>query len=571
METLKPAHEAQQRARRAAPDQFHVGLGKLPTVMSRLGYSGFKSRGQQEAVYNLLLGRDTVCILPTGGGKTAVALIPALCLGWRVLIFSPLKALMQDMVKNLSGMGCRAAAVNSSQSPAENNMIFREWAAGNVDVLLVAPERIHSEYFWEVIGRTVPDLVVVDEAHVGSEWSDSFRPEYARLGAVIDKVQPKLVLALTATAPRPVMRDIQRLYGLHHADLIVDMPRRDNLILSSSGLFARNAILDRIKAPSKRPAIVYCSTQKNVEMYFQLFDRALDERAAPYHGGMQDNQRQANLNDFLRGRVTTMFATNAFGMGVDKADIRSVIHADIPPSLENLAQEIGRGGRDGKPCQCHLFLHEEGIRIHEFLNDQTYPETENFWPVFQYIWNESQKGTQLVKRTAQEIGDAVGIKHTIVQSVMLALVSIGAFERSNETNSPYRFSNIDWVALSAHNAKVAEALRGVMGRDPMSPQVMTAGKDALHAALKKVTGKRLVREAQSLLGTLQAKGFFAVEFPFRGATTRVVNPDAFFSYDWDVWERKRAVVRRKLREVREYAETPDEEKHAFLDAYFLMQ
>ena len=216
------------RERTSEVDKYTEALEKLPVVIEELGFEELK-KGQDEAIHNLLMGRDTICFLPTGGGKSAIYQIPTRCRDWKTLIFCPLISLMQDQVESLWKAGYRANQITSGQSSSENDNAMCEWERGDLDFLLIAPERLGNERFQQIVSRVRPNLVVVDEAHCISQWVDSFRPDYQRIGDFVEEHCPDAILALTATATDDVEKDIRNQLGIPKADRVIFYPSRDNL------------------------------------------------------------------------------------------------------------------------------------------------------------------------------------------------------------------------------------------------------------------------------------------------------------------------------------------------------
>ncbi len=319
------------------------------------GHTGFRE-GQQRVIETLLQGRHALAIFPTGAGKSLCYQLPALILDGLTIVVSPLIALMKDQVDNLRRRGIDAARLDSTLSADENAHVLGAISSGAIKLLYVAPERFSSEAFLARIRKTPPCLLAIDEAHCISEWGHNFRPDYLRLAALAKKLRIPRVLALTATATPAVAREVRRGFGIRLADCVTTSFHRRNLsihVTPATDPERMDLLVDRLRNKSNHPAIVYVTLQHTAErVAAALKSRGFSARA--YHAGMADEVRATAQDDFMNGRCDIIVATIAFGMGIDKADIRSVIHFNLPKTLENYQQEIGRAGRDGHPSHCEM-------------------------------------------------------------------------------------------------------------------------------------------------------------------------------------------------------------------------
>jgi ATP-dependent DNA helicase RecQ len=327
----------------------------LAELRTRFGHGEFRE-GQEAVVRALLAGEPALALFPTGAGKSLCYQLPAVLLEGTALVISPLIALMKDQVDALRARGVAAARLDSSLTAEETQQVNADLRAGMLKLLYVAPERLSGEAFLNRLRRVRISLVAIDEAHCISEWGHNFRPEYLRLARVMGELGLGPVLALTATATPEVARDICRAFGITGERHVQTSFRRSNLHLRVTPCAAadRLALLTRRLGSAKvRPAVVYVTFQKTAEeVAAQLAAAGL--RARAYHAGMGSEERDATQEAFMRGECEVIVATIAFGMGIDKADIRSVIHFNLPKTLENYQQEIGRAGRDGQPALCEL-------------------------------------------------------------------------------------------------------------------------------------------------------------------------------------------------------------------------
>jgi ATP-dependent DNA helicase RecQ len=327
----------------------------LAELHTRFGHEEFRE-GQEPVVRALLAGESALALFPTGAGKSLCYQLPAVLLEGTALVISPLIALMKDQVDALRARGIAAARLDSSLAAEETQRVVADLRDGKLKLLYVAPERLSGEMFLNRLRRVRISLVAIDEAHCISEWGHNFRPEYLRLTRVVEALGLRPVLALTATATPEVARDIRRAFGIAGERHVQTSFRRGNLHLRVTPCAARDrlALLGRRLGSAKvRPAVVYVTFQKTAEEVAAQLG-AMGFRARAYHAGQESGERVATQEAFMRGECEVIVATIAFGMGIDKADIRCVIHFNLPKTLENYQQEIGRAGRDGQPALCEL-------------------------------------------------------------------------------------------------------------------------------------------------------------------------------------------------------------------------
>ncbi len=324
-------------------------------LRTHFGHEAFRE-GQEAVVRALLAGESALAIFPTGAGKSLCYQLPAVLREGTALVVSPLIALMKDQVDALRARGVAAARLDSSLTAEGTQQVYADLRAGKLKLLYVAPERLSGEAFLDRLRRVRISLAAIDEAHCISEWGHNFRPEYLRLTRVVEELGLRPVLALTATATPEVARDICRQFGIAEERHVQTSFRRRNLHLRVTPCGARDRVsvlTKRLGSAKVRPAVVYVTFQKTAEeVAAKLASAGLSARA--YHAGMDSEDRTATQEAFMRGECEVIVATIAFGMGIDKADIRSVIHFNLPKTLENYQQEIGRAGRDGEPSLCEL-------------------------------------------------------------------------------------------------------------------------------------------------------------------------------------------------------------------------
>ena len=359
----------------------HISILTLDRIREKLkevfGFTQF--RGNQEAVIqNLMDGRNTFVIMPTGAGKSLCYQLPALVQEGTAIVISPLIALMKNQVDQLNAFGVNAKFLNSTLSKAEMTQVKKETLAGEVKLLYVAPESLTKEENVEFLKKAKISFAAVDEAHCISEWGHDFRPEYRRIKSILDTIGKLPVIALTATATPKVQLDIRKNLELDSADLFLSSFNRPNLYYEvRPKVHAKKQLIKFIKDHKGKSGIIYCLSRKKVEEIAELL-KVNDVKAAPYHAGLEPAVRVKNQDDFLNEEIDVIVATIAFGMGIDKPDVRFVIHYDTPKSLEGYYQETGRSGRDGLEGNCILFYrYKDILKLEKFQKDKTVTEREN--------------------------------------------------------------------------------------------------------------------------------------------------------------------------------------------------
>ncbi len=341
------------------------------------GYSEF--RGNQEAVIkNLLAGRDTFVIMPTGAGKSMCYQLPATILEGTAIVISPLIALMKNQVDQLNAYNINAAYLNSTLNKTETNRVKAAVKDSRIKLLYVAPESLTKEENIEMLRSANISFVAIDEVHCISEWGHDFRPEYRRIKNIIQQIGDLPIIALTATATPKVQQDIQRNLHMEEADVFKSSFFRTNLYYEVlPKINAKRHLVQFVKEHNGQAGIVYCLSRKKVEELAD-FLKVNDVKALPYHAGLDSGQRERNQDAFLNEQADVIVATIAFGMGIDKPDVRYVVHYDAPKSLEGYYQETGRAGRDGRNSRCLMFYsYHDILKLEKFNKDKTVTERDN--------------------------------------------------------------------------------------------------------------------------------------------------------------------------------------------------
>ena len=340
------------------------------TLKQYFGYDSLRT-GQEELINGILAGHDVLGIMPTGAGKSLCYQLPALILKGITLVISPLISLMSDQVKALNQAGVHAAYINSSLTENQIRMALSYASQGRYKIIYVAPERLNTSRFLDFACNADISMLTVDEAHCISQWGQDFRPSYLEIVGFLTRLPRRpIVSAFTATATERVKNDIVASLGLNNPVTMVTGFDRPNLffrvVTRRGGSQKDNSIINYVKKHEDESGIIYCATKKNVDKLYTLLNEQ-GISAGRYHAGLSNDERKQNQEDFTYDRIRVMVATNAFGMGIDKSNVRYVLHYNMPQSLEYYYQEAGRAGRDGEEAECVLFFSKQDIMINKFL------------------------------------------------------------------------------------------------------------------------------------------------------------------------------------------------------------
>ena len=544
------------RTNKFNPAVFNAAVAKLPLVLKQMGWDGLRE-GQDKIIYSLMGSVDTLGVLPTGTGKTGCFVVPMLCRGWKTIVFSPLVALMHDQVRSLTRAHISVNHVSGLRTETENAEALDAWSKGNLQMLYVAPERLQNKRFRAALAMVHPDMVGVDEAHVVSQWSDNFRHSYCMIGDFVAEHNPEVVMACTATCPPEVEADIRRVLAMPNATMVRHYPRRTNLHLHSRD-FTDPADVISEAMDTDGTALIYAATIKNVEEIFRYGQDMYPEELGLYHGELPDADKRRMLMDFMDGRKRVIVATNAFGMGIDKADIRKVVHYDHPGTLEALQQEVGRAGRDGKDSSCITYFGERALRTQQFFIDCGNPSRHDIESVYRTL-RLSAGPDKVCYLTLKELAEKSGASSFAISAVMEALSGARVVERPNQETKTIsvKFKKHEpverFIRLSAH----AEDL-GALNASGF-----------LEVDLEQLARKCSVTEptVQTWLKNWSSTGALEYIPPFRGKPTRLIG--RLENVNFERLEHKAELARLKLRQVLTYHSIPDKDKHAYLEKYFL--
>ncbi len=443
------------------------------TLQGAFGFEEFLE-GQAEIVEKILASRDGLVVMPTGGGKSLCYQLPALCLEGVTIVVSPLIALMKDQVDALVEKGVAATLINSTLSHSEQRERIERMIAGDYKLVYVAPERFRAEGFVSAMREVKVALFAIDEAHCLSQWGHDFRPDYLRLGKARGTLGSPQCVAFTATATPVVRKDIVSVLELEEPFQIVTGFARANLSFNITPVETKAAKFRRTREvlEEHRTGIVYCATRKRVEEVAETLN-SWGVKCIGYHGGMKEEEREDTQNRFIRREVDVAVATNAFGMGIDRSDVRFVIHFEVPGSVEAYYQEAGRAGRDGEAAHCELLWNYADTRTQEFFLEGANPGYGTICQVYQFFHEEANE-EQEVHASIEEITSAVEVKNGMAVSSALAVLGrAGYLERFNVPGQRRRGTRLRQPEVQASGLEIdREALEEKERRDRQKLQAM---------------------------------------------------------------------------------------------------
>ena len=405
-------------------------------------YFGFNTfrEGQEQVVSNVLNGLSAAAIFPTGSGKSLCYQLPATVLPHLTLVVSPLLALMQDQLAFLKARGISAASIDSTQTPEQAASVLDGVANGSIKVLMISVERLNNERFRRFIGEIAISLLVVDEAHCISEWGHNFRPDYLKLPSYQKELNIPQVLLLTATATSKVIEDMSSKFAIDVNCITLTGFYRPNLHLNAIGIAEANKmdyLKNWLKVRQQVSGIIYVTLQKSAETVANYLQREGFSVLA-YHAGMDSEQRKAVQTQFMAGEVPIIVATIAFGMGIDKSDIRFVVHYDLPKSIENYAQEIGRAGRDGSDSECLVLANKDNLNVLEnFVYGDT-PELSAICSVIEQIKVQTQQSTQW-ELMLNQLSSASNIRPLSLKTLLVYLEMQGVIKPKYSYFAEYKY------------------------------------------------------------------------------------------------------------------------------------
>jgi len=502
--------------------------------------------GQEEVVRTVLEGRDALVVMPTGGGKSLCYQLPALIRDGTALVVSPLIALMKDQVDVLQKRGIAASFINSTLSLAEQRQVLKRLEAGELKLLYVAPERFRQKEFLHTLSRSRISFVAIDEAHCISQWGHDFRPDYLRLGRILESIGQNQILGATATATESVISDIISSLHLKNCRQFVTGFYRNNLqlrVLHCANKKDKQDALMYALTEEKLPAIVYCATRKGVDEVVTLL-KDQGHPASGYHAGMDDETRSRVQERFMTGRSEIIVATNAFGMGIDKLDIRQVIHYQFPGSIESYYQEIGRAGRDGKKSICSLLFSMGDNYIQEFFIDMNYPSQEAVHDVFEFLKSDGRDYLSVRNNEISEMTSSV-------QSDGQAGIIIKMLEQAGYLERLYSGRRLCFVAAGTGKPrgpvrkKIFDAVSRIAGSKGKKVSIDILAKTAGIEKPALLRGLRL----------LSADGLITYIPPTAGRDIKIVRPQTTFKelkIDFELLEKRKENDLEKLKEVVAY-------------------
>ena len=487
------------------------------------GYDSFRL-GQEKAISAVLEGKSTVVIMPTGGGKSLCYQLPALVLEGVTIVISPLIALMKDQVDSLTKIGIPATFINSSISQQETYNRLESVKQGGYKLLYIAPERFYNEDFTKSLASIKVSLFAIDEAHCISQWGHDFRPSYTRLKRAVELCGHPPILALTATATPEVKEDIIAQLGLINPEMVITGFARPNLqfgVIQAKDAQKPQYILDCLKSLPEASGIIYVSTRARVDGLLEILLEN-DIEAAGYHAGMDQEDRKWVQNNFLENKVKVIIATNAFGLGIDKPDVRFVIHYDMPGTVEAYYQEAGRAGRDGKQSYCLLLYNSRDRILHEFFIKGDNPSVENIQEIYQTLLNFEQDSVMV---TYAELAGLLSenIPEMAIGTSLKILEKQNVIFRSKEKNSSAFIKIIsDFEAIKSALGKKAKKAADIVSL--LEEKYRSQLLEGLNISLEEMAAVLNVKKDSLLrvIKKLAADNLAEYQPPFKGTEIKIL-------------------------------------------------